>query len=623
MRLLMRPRFAPPLLAPLVVLLAALAGGARADPPAAIPTTITELHARLAAEPGNAAAVRALGAALLRRGDADILLGLLPPGNRPAAAEGEARFWRGLALAVRGQREAAIGALDQAAGLLPDDPRPLLALAQQLAALQRLDQAEQAAQGAAGRVVMPDLRAEILALQGELRHLAGDAVAAERLFTEALLADPAAIPALVGHAAVLMSLGREDEAEAEARTALERVPDHPAARQVVATAQVARGQAEAALTTLRDVEKAPYAPSLLLRAMLRLNRGELDAARRDLDQYQAMVGADAPGQRLRGALLLRLHQPEAAVTALQDAAARAPDDVQTSALLAAAHLLTGNIAGAARSLDSPAGIEALRQMSAQMPNSPLPPTLSGIVHGQRGDTAAARAGFTRALAIDGNFVPALLGLGHLESDAGQHGAALAAFRRLVAQQPEMVKARMLLAQAQAATGAVAAAADGLAEWLGRHPGEVAGRAMLAGLYLRLRHYERARAELEAVVATGTNDAVALNNLAWLYERTDDPRALDLAERAYHLDPTSPQIADTLGAILVRRDQTERGLVLLRQAHANAPRAPEIRYHLAAALARSGHPDEARRLLDELVSEQVEFEEAAAARKLRASLERGG
>ncbi len=610
----MRPR-----LAPLVVLLTALAGTVQAEPRA----TISDLHARLEAEPGSAAAVRALGAALLQAGHADVLLGVLPAGQRPAVAEGEVRFWRGLAQAARGEREASAASLEEAGELLPADPRPPLALAQQLTALRRLDQAEQAARRAAGLVVVPEQRAESLAVQGQLRHMAGDLTTAEKLFTEALLADPSSGAALVGHAAVLLSQGRVDEAEAEARQVLDRSPDHPVARHVVAAAQVAREQVDEALATLRGGEDLSYAPSLLLRTMLQLNRGELEPARRDLDQYQGMVGPDAAGQRLRGALLLRLHQPEGAIAALRDAVARAPDDVQTTALLAAAYLLTGDMAAAARSLNSDAGLEALRLMASQIPNSPLPPTLSGIVHGLRGDTATARAEFTRALTLDPRFTAALFGLGRLEAAQGHADAALVALRRLAALQPEQVKAQMLLAEALAATGAVEAAAAGLAQWLGGHPDERTGRALLAGLYLRLRRYDQARSELETVVAAGADDAMTLTTLAWLYDRDDDPRALDLAERAYQRDSTSPHMADTLGTILVHRGEVERGLTLLRQAHAAAPRSPDIRYHLAAALARGGQVDEARRMLDDLVGEHVEFEEAAAARDLRASLGGGG
>jgi tetratricopeptide (TPR) repeat protein len=399
-------------LAPLAVLLATLTA-AVADPP----VSISDLHARLEAAPDDAGAVRALGAALVERGLFDLLLGLLPPGGRSPAAEGEAAFWRGVALQARSQGEAALMAFEQAARLQPGAPRAMLALARHLARLDRPHRAERIARRAADLDASPEQRAEALALLGELRHRAGDPAQAERLFSEAVLADPANPAALVGHAVVLLSEGRGDEAEREARQVLETRPDHAAARYVVARVQVDRQQPAAALETLRDADEAGYAPSLLLRAMLRMNAGALELARQDLDQYQALAGVDARSQRLRGSLLLRLHEP-AAAQVLGDAAARAPEDVQIAALLAAAHLLNGDMAAAADALDTPAGLQALAQMARQMPRSPLPPTLSGLIHHRRGESRAARADLEQALALDPAFAPAAQALNRLPGGGG-------------------------------------------------------------------------------------------------------------------------------------------------------------------------------------------------------------
>lgn len=784
------------------------------------------LRAALAAgmpEPDLAAP---LAQAMMLQDRAEALLLSILPGDRPADSEGEVRFWRALAHAALNESEAALASLDDAARLLPGDPRPAIAKAQQLIALRRLDEAGQAAEMALQRARLPDQRAEALVLKGDLRRMAGEPEAAERLFAEALLTDPESRGALIGRATLALGRGDGDEAERQARRVLAMTPDHPVARYLLAASQAARNHVTAALATLHDAEDKAYPPSLLLRATLRLNRGELELARHDIEHYQAVAGPDAGSQRLRGALLLRLREPERAVAVLRDAAEGDPGDMQTAALLAAALVLAGDLPAAARVLDSDSGLKAVDELTRQMPDSPLPPTLAGTVLAGRGDPDAARTAFQRALAVDGNFIPALLSLAKLEMtenrpeesrrlllqvlaiDPGHVGAmsgmaelsgrlgrldtalewldravaaapesltarldriavllrggdvtaaweaaqalaaqapddpavlealgtaawalgdrdaALDAFRRLAAAAPDSPKALMLLAAALAgqdrlaeavevATAAAAldddhlpaqaqrlqfliaagrggeavaaaqawrarhpgqtagdllladiqlraghaedavtvlegafarrpstplalqlaearlragtaeAAAAGLGDWLALHPEQIRVRSALASLHLRLGRHAEAEAGFEAVAAADAGDAVALNNLAWLYHRRGDGRALATAEQAYRLQPDSPQIADTLGTILIARRDTRRGLALLRQAHAGAPRAPEIRYHLAEALAQAGETDEARRLLDELVGENVEFEEAAAARALRDSLGGGG
>jgi len=94
--------------------------------------------------------------------------------------------------------------------------------------------------------------------------------------------------------------------------------------------------------------------------------------------------------------------------------------------------------------------------------------------------------------------------------------------------------------------------------------------------------------------------LATSNLAAIYWRQKDPRALDYFEQSYKLKPDSATIIDNLGWVLVERGKLERGLELLGRAAAQAPDNPEIRYHFAVALAKSGDKAQARRELERLL-----------------------
>ncbi|PTB82568.1 hypothetical protein C9933_01600, partial [Methylophaga nitratireducenticrescens] len=98
------------------------------------------------------------------------------------------------------------------------------------------------------------------------------------------------------------------------------------------------------------------------------------------------------------------------------------------------------------------------------------------------------------------------------------------------------------------------------------------------------------------------NAVALNNLAWLYYETGDNRALDTARKAYELVPDSAAVADTYGWILFESGEHQQSLVVLEKAHELDPGSREIAMHLVEAYRAAGRDDDARRILTKLDNE---------------------
>jgi tetratricopeptide (TPR) repeat protein len=159
----------------------------------------------------------------------------------------------------------------------------------------------------------------------------------------------------------------------------------------------------------------------------------------------------------------------------------------------------------------------------------------------------------------------------------------------------------------------------LDEWLIRNPGDNSARLVRALDYQRRGNLEQAASEYEHIVATQPDDALALNNLAWVYAAMSDSRALTVAERAHALDPDNGAITDTLGWLLVQRGEVERARALLEKAVTQAPDVPDIRYHLAVAQVKAGAREEARKTLTALLSSGRDFDDAANARALLGNL----
>jgi Flp pilus assembly protein TadD len=157
----------------------------------------------------------------------------------------------------------------------------------------------------------------------------------------------------------------------------------------------------------------------------------------------------------------------------------------------------------------------------------------------------------------------------------------------------------------------------LRDWVARQP-DAAVSDTLAAIDIVAHRTDQAEQNLLAVLAERPNDAVALNNLAWIYQGRHDPKAHALAQRAYMLQPTA-QTADTLGWIVLQEGNATVGLTLLRRAAASIPNDPSVLYHLAMALKANGQHDGAARLVTALLANPAKFAERDDVVKLQTEL----
>src|SRR5438034_8360 len=164
-------------------------------------------------------------------------------------------------------------------------------------------------------------------------------------------------------------------------------------------------------------------------------------------------------------------------------------------------------------------------------------------------------------------------------------------------------------------GDVKAADARLLKWLDANPSESMARAYLADFFLATKRNKPAIEQYELIVQKDPSNALALNNLANLYQRENDPRSLQTAERAYQLKPDAPAIADTLGWILISQGNTARGLALLEKAASQPAKSQEIQYHFAVALSKAGDDARAKRELERLLETGQYFPSRGAAEAL--------
>lgn len=566
-----------------------------------------------------------LAQALLMQAKFDAVLDDIRSGNRNDKVEGEILLIRGQAQMSLGLIDDAETSLRSATGLRPNDPRPKIVLAQLLMSTGALRAAERLAEEA---IVLAPQAGDVWVLKGELRRLADDLDGAVAYFSRALDIDPTDVAARLDRAAALVDLDRDAEAASDLEAILRYAPDHPPTLYLTALLAAKHKDykaAEAALAAggrqLRD-----HLPSIFLRASIFYARDRLDEAAAELTRYLRAIPGHIVARKMLGSTYIRMAEADAAIETLTPLAVATPNDPQTLALLGSAYMLDGQFskstayyeraaaaapgAGAfraqlglsrlatgqssraigdlesavtlsptksqagillalvhLRNQDFDAALEAADELVRRLPDNPLALNLKGTAERGKGDLAAARRDFERAITLDADYLPARISIARLAAVEGDAIGAEEAFQSVLRRRPDHVGAMTGLARLATDQGRVSDAVIWLQKARDADRRAVAPRLDLINLYLGLRDGAQA---LE--IARELSEAVG-----------ETPESLDALARA------QIGVGDAAGAI-----ETYRRLVAL------TPGSAEVLHRLAAAQAAAKDDAGARRSLRQAV-----------------------
>ena len=114
-----------------------------------------------------------------------------------------------------------------------------------------------------------------------------------------------------------------------------------------------------------------------------------------------------------------------------------------------------------------------------------------------------------------------------------------------------------------------------------YPDRLVLRMHLADLYDLRAHYAQAEEMYREVLRGEPNNAVALNNLAWLLaqHRGQGAEALELINRAVQGYGRRSELLDTRAMVFLKLDRCDEALADLRELTNNAPSAARL-FHLA-------------------------------------------
>lgn len=416
--------------------------------------------------------------------------------------------------------------------------------------------------------------------------------------------------------------------------ALSLKPQFSIAEMNLARLDIAAGHTKDAQTHFKNILSYDEgnADALMGLAALAKRRGDTKGAIRWLEQANSKnPNAIKPAAAL-AQLYLESGATLKALTVTRDLQENRPNQPAVLRVLGMAQLASGETASA---------VTSFSRLTDREPKSPQAHFLLATAYVQLKQFKRAEDSLDAALKLDRTYIPAELALAQLKLRNGNSKEALEIAHRIEKTLPKAPEGYTLegnvyvslknygqaivayneaFERRQSATLAIKLsqlyrktkqerkAPSPLVRYLKDHGRDYDVRKLLASLYQSENRNKEAIHQYERLLKVQPKDPVVLNNLAWLYEAQGDPRSVEYAQRAYDLQSDRPEIADTLGWMLLRHGKVQRGLVLLEDAATHAPDIAEISYHLAVGLDKVGRTEEARNILERLIKEKRRFPE---------------
>ena len=587
----------------------------------------------IAQRPDNAEAYELLGSIALRRGDAAEAVETLEQAYKLAPNDTNAIGLLAEAHMANGDTDKAMVLLDKAVQSQPRDSRlrtqralGQFASGEESRSLEELANVFQGGKGNSlagpplvlsalrvGKIDLASTTAERLVQQdpnnlfnqqllGVVRMSQHNYAAAEGIFRAALAKSQDLTAARDNLATIYLETNRTDAAQKLYASRLTAVPSDLASAEALARVDVTRKDYNGAIAVLQAAQNAIAdnpAPSLGIVELYAQQKKWTEAIRL-ANSIAVQFTSTEQIYDVLGSVYIASGDARTGVATFKRAVDAFPNSARMWERYAAA---------LANAKDFASALDSLSKAVALDPgNLPYKGELVSLTYQAKGTDAALAAANAMGQGNRNDPVVDIL------EKQGKRDAAITLLQKVQAANPTVAVLLRLCGLYQE-SGAIASAVSLASNWVKSHPEDYVARLMLAEFYEASKNFDLAQTNFEQLAAQRPSDPVVLNNLAWLYSRKNDPRALKLAQKAHELAPDSPSISDTLGWIMTNQNDAANGLKLLQTAVAANPDDPTIGFHYAVGLSRTNKVGEARIVLQKILHGNVEFEEKPAAEAL--------
>lgn len=460
----------------------------------------------------------------------------------------------------------------------------------------------------------PD-QADAQNMAGVVYLAAGNVNKARERFEQAILLEPTLFLPKLNLARLAKVSGNREEAMLQFRQLVEKFPSNVTAELELCQLLVDMGEFDETATRLASLMERAGATNekvhqLNIRRALRANE-DVAKIREAIYKFTSSFPEDPSVEFEAGKAYRKIGDLEDAKVLFRSAVENAQYDTDMLFRIANQQFKIADLDGAMWSLTK------AKQANT---NNLQVEILSASVLTQRGEFERARTLINDARAEHGDRPEIALVEGDLFMEEKDTAKAILSYERAYAAAP-VRKTLLVLFNAYIDGQQYEHAASLATRWLEKNPTDYNVLNAYGELLLQTQRWEEARKVYETMQQAGIENPVILNNLASIYQRLDDPRALPAAELAYKSAPHNAAVLDTYGWILTQNGRVEEGLAILREAYARASTQPEIRYHIGKALASLGRTDAALEEVRAALEEGIGFKDKNAATELLEQLEK--
>lgn len=210
-----------------------------------------------------------------------------------------------------------------------------------------------------------------------------------------------------------------------------------------------------------------------------------------------------------------------------------------------------------------------------------------------------------------------MALGSLYTRAERYDDAVRIFSGVVAKEPKANDALFRLGETYRLKGDINLAIDAFRKATQANPNDAVSMMQLAMVLEGSGRAEEARPIYEQILRIDPGHSMALNNLAFAKaeEGVDLDEALRLAQKARQARPESPDIADTLGWVYIKKQMTQEAIRVFSDIVKKQPENPIYRYHYGMALSQRGDKAAARREFESALLNNPSKDDASKIRDL--------
>ena len=454
--------------------------------------------------------------------------------------------------------------------------------------------------------IYPRRRVELMAATGKKRE-------ANELLAQIIKANPADSDAIEMRAGLKLSTGNRDEinqAVNDLQSLVTKTPDNHFLRFDLGRALVAKGELDPAILQLEEAIKlrpdAINARELLARVYLA--KGDAKALKTAEDLIKIQPGNLQAHLVRASSLLGTTGDKDKAKAELDFITKTFPQNPEARYMVGALALQQKDYSKASETFgalhrENPKDIRGLvgvvETMAAQ---NKLPDALKEM------QTASQAEPDRRDLK---------LAYADLLLRSEKYDDAIKIYQELVAKDPKAVGLNYRLGEAYRRKGDLNAAIDTFRKGSQLEPNDSTNLLQLGLLMEGTGKRDQAKPIYEQILKIQPDHPIALNNLAYIKaeEGNDLDQALTMAQKALQKFPSSPDIADTLGWIYIKKNLSDDAVRVYKDLVVKDPGNATFHYHFGMALLQKGDRPSAKLELEKAIQDKPSKDDDAKIRTL--------